>query len=238
MCCLVVTYLFTTWINLKWFTKTALKCLCTALYLYLSFTAMFTYHLQPCSCDPEGSLDNNCDPLTGQCICRSDYTGLQCNSCMYGSYNFPDCTDCECSVEGTEPTSCNSQGQCHCEEPNGQCLCKVSISTNSTWAHKTSSCSPLHLSISLEYKSGVHLKGIHWSMKAVHNTHSELSGSFEICLPSIVNNWFLNPLGTTSVKLIHLNLSTMYLWTRSCFSVTLSTFKLLQAELLPMVSNI
>ena len=101
-------------------------------HVYLSFTAMFTYHLQPCSCDPEGSLDNNCDPLTGQCICRSDYTGLQCNSCMYGSYNFPDCTDCECSVEGTEPTSCNSQGQCHCEEPNGQCLCKVSISTNST----------------------------------------------------------------------------------------------------------
>ena len=82
--------------------------------------------LQPCDCDPYGSLDNNCDPLTGQCACKSDYNGTQCDSCLFGFYGFPDCSLCLCSVEGTKPESCNEDGACSCTEPDGQCDCKVS----------------------------------------------------------------------------------------------------------------
>ncbi|KAL8600730.1 hypothetical protein ACOMHN_057318 [Nucella lapillus] len=36
---------------------------------------------QPCQCDPEGSLGRRCDPVTGQCQCRSGVHGLRCDSC-------------------------------------------------------------------------------------------------------------------------------------------------------------
>ena len=91
----------------------------------------FSSHiLQPCDCDPYGSLDNNCDPLTGQCACKSDYNGTQCDSCLFGFYGFPDCSLCLCSVEGTKPESCNEDGACSCTEPDGQCDCKVSCLKN------------------------------------------------------------------------------------------------------------
>ncbi|XP_053394147.1 laminin subunit alpha-2-like isoform X2 [Mercenaria mercenaria] len=78
-----------------------------------------------CDCDPIGAFDNNCDPLSGQCACKLDYNGTHCDSCLFGFFNFPDCNLCLCSVEGTEPRSCNSQGACRCAEPDGQCECKA-----------------------------------------------------------------------------------------------------------------
>ena len=33
----------------------------------------------PCDCDIGGAYDNNCDVLTGQCKCRPDIIGRQCN---------------------------------------------------------------------------------------------------------------------------------------------------------------
>ncbi|WAR23621.1 LAMA2-like protein, partial [Mya arenaria] len=87
-------------------------------------TGGMTLGLVACGCDKDGSLDNNCDPLTGQCACAADYTGLYCDECLFGFYNFPDCSLCLCSVEGTEPESCSSSGACSCQEPEGQCQCK------------------------------------------------------------------------------------------------------------------
>ncbi|KAH3697084.1 hypothetical protein DPMN_084569, partial [Dreissena polymorpha] len=77
-----------------------------------------------CNCDVNGSVDQDCDPLNGQCLCRADYAGVRCNSCLFGFYNFPDCTLCLCSVEGTEPSSCSPSGACSCQESDGQCTCK------------------------------------------------------------------------------------------------------------------
>lgn len=95
--------------------------------LYKRYFHKLMCHLlfQPCNCNPDGSQSNDCDPLTGQCTCRANYTGLQCDSCLYGSYNFPYCRQCRCAVEGTEPDTCNLQGVCTCTEPDGQCQCKV-----------------------------------------------------------------------------------------------------------------
>ncbi|GFX23698.1 laminin subunit beta-1 [Trichonephila clavipes] len=34
---------------------------------------------KPCSCDPGGSIDNNCDVITGQCRCRAHVTSRRCD---------------------------------------------------------------------------------------------------------------------------------------------------------------
>ena len=98
-------------------------------------TTCIYFIFQPCDCDPHGSFDNNCDPLTGQCACKLDFNGTQCDSCLYGFYGFPDCHLCLCSVEGTNPRSCDSDGACRCANADGQCNCKVSRSIYSLLPH-------------------------------------------------------------------------------------------------------
>ena len=46
-----------------------------------------------CLCNNEGSLNNTiCDVKTGQCRCKNDLiSGQQCNRCVEGYYNFPQC---------------------------------------------------------------------------------------------------------------------------------------------------
>lgn len=35
-----------------------------------------------------GSVGDECDPYTGQCICKPGVAGLQCNSCDEGFYGL------------------------------------------------------------------------------------------------------------------------------------------------------
>lgn len=52
----------------------------------------YTLHLSPaCHCSAHGSLDAACDPRSGQCSCRLRVTGLRCDMCVPGTYNFPYC---------------------------------------------------------------------------------------------------------------------------------------------------
>lgn len=44
-----------------------------------------------CHCSADGSLHTTCDPTTGQCRCRPRVTGLHCDMCVPGAYNFPYC---------------------------------------------------------------------------------------------------------------------------------------------------
>lgn len=44
-----------------------------------------------CHCSAEGSLHAACDPRSGQCSCRPRVTGLRCDTCAPGAYNFPYC---------------------------------------------------------------------------------------------------------------------------------------------------
>ena len=41
---------------------------------------------QPCECDIGGAYDNNCDIITGQCKCRPNVEGRQCNDVPDGYY--------------------------------------------------------------------------------------------------------------------------------------------------------
>lgn len=50
-----------------------------------------------CDCDGTGSLNEFCNQLTGQCPCRPNTYGQQCNECQPGFWNFPNCQRCNCN---------------------------------------------------------------------------------------------------------------------------------------------
>jgi coxsackievirus/adenovirus receptor len=63
-----------------------------------------------CECNPIGSLDNFCDAQSGQCRCRPNTYGLQCNQCQPGYWSFPNCKQCNCHGHAN---TCNSTtGSC------------------------------------------------------------------------------------------------------------------------------
>ncbi|XP_076463865.1 usherin-like [Babylonia areolata] len=93
-----------------------------------------TYSLQedseegciPCGCNLEGAVNGNpaCNQVTGQCFCKQNVQGKQCNSCQYGFYNLQDdnpngCMACNCNPVGSTSMACNPD--------NGQCQCKGTV---------------------------------------------------------------------------------------------------------------
>lgn len=41
-----------------------------------------------CQCDPQGSLSAECDKVGGQCHCKPNVIGRQCDQCAPGTYGF------------------------------------------------------------------------------------------------------------------------------------------------------
>lgn len=41
-----------------------------------------------CECDPTGSLNSECEPAGGQCLCKPNVVGRKCDRCAPGTYNF------------------------------------------------------------------------------------------------------------------------------------------------------
>ena len=95
---------------------------------------------QPCECSLEGSStsDGRCDPVTGQCPCRGNFGGRQCETCTPGNYDYPNCysecrhlaskdiqlsknicilLECDCDSIGSTRMSCSDTGVCDCK-PN------------------------------------------------------------------------------------------------------------------------
>ncbi|CAI9728190.1 laminin subunit alpha-like [Octopus vulgaris] len=75
-----------------------------------------------CQCRGQFST-GDCDPNTGQCLCKRKYTGRNCDRCNIGYHSFPECKPCECNQIGTENRVCQiprgnrGQKQCPCK-PN------------------------------------------------------------------------------------------------------------------------
>uniref|UniRef100_A0A4W5KXH8 Laminin subunit alpha-1 n=1 Tax=Hucho hucho TaxID=62062 RepID=A0A4W5KXH8_9TELE len=68
-----------------------------------------------CSCDMKGSLTPAyLNP--GQCLCKEGFAGERCDRCVFGYRDFPLCSRCECSLEG----SLNI-------DPCTECICKVTL---------------------------------------------------------------------------------------------------------------
>ncbi|XP_071801736.1 laminin subunit alpha-2-like isoform X1 [Asterias amurensis] len=82
-----------------------------------------------CDCHPVGTVNQQtrCDLVTGQCECKPRVTGQKCDQCAQGYWNIDqECIPCECSLEGTAPSTCNAlDGRCTCDLVTGQCGCKV-----------------------------------------------------------------------------------------------------------------
>ncbi|XP_017279258.1 laminin subunit beta-3 [Kryptolebias marmoratus] len=72
-----------------------------------------------CSCSPDGSMSDVCDPLTGQCPCRPHFHGRTCDVCSKGYWKPFLSTRCEPC--GCEPTTSNSDT---CDQLTGQCECR------------------------------------------------------------------------------------------------------------------
>ncbi|VDO27999.1 unnamed protein product [Haemonchus placei] len=81
---------------------------------------------QKCGCHIQGSegASLQCDPNSGQCLCRESIGGRQCDRCLAGFYGFPHCYSCRCNAAGTTEEICDpSTAQCTCKENVGGAGC-------------------------------------------------------------------------------------------------------------------
>ncbi|VDP08781.1 unnamed protein product [Soboliphyme baturini] len=72
-----------------------------------------------CNCDPTGSLSGICNVLGGQCQCKQNVVGHQCDRCSPGTYGFgpQGCTACDCNNVGSLHNFCHlNTGQCVCRD--------------------------------------------------------------------------------------------------------------------------
>lgn len=79
----------------------------------------------PCECDYAGSTSFECDPFGGQCQCKSNIIGRQCEACRTGYYGFPDCKPCDCPSTAL------------CEKETGECICPPRVT-----GEKCDKCEP------------------------------------------------------------------------------------------------
>ena len=76
----------------------------------------------PCNCNEEGSTSLQCG-RDGQCDCKPDVRGVQCDRCRPDHYDFSSagCTPCDCDPEGSERADV-------CDAAMGQCPCLDGVS--------------------------------------------------------------------------------------------------------------
>ncbi|XP_042331708.1 LOW QUALITY PROTEIN: usherin [Sceloporus undulatus] len=80
-----------------------------------------------CQCSIYGSVNDFCNPSTGQCNCKEYIKGLYCDTCTDGFYGLDDlgCKSCDCHISGSvSGTVCDPKtGQCDCKPNFGERQC-------------------------------------------------------------------------------------------------------------------
>ncbi|KAG9345889.1 hypothetical protein JZ751_009045 [Albula glossodonta] len=79
--------------------------------LISSMSAQIHSGAVPCECDPNGSLGELCDQVSGRCPCRPEAAGRRCDQCQPGYFGFPQCRPCQCNGMAD-----------HCDPVTGVCL--------------------------------------------------------------------------------------------------------------------
>uniref|UniRef100_A0A3P8X3L1 Laminin subunit beta-1 n=1 Tax=Cynoglossus semilaevis TaxID=244447 RepID=A0A3P8X3L1_CYNSE len=88
---------------------------------------------RPCQCNNNIDVSDpeSCDSRTGECRqCLYHTEGGACENCRLGYYGdalSQDCRKCVCSTLGTDPSTCQSPGECACERDSGQCPCLPNV---------------------------------------------------------------------------------------------------------------
>ncbi|XP_030584440.1 laminin subunit beta-3 [Archocentrus centrarchus] len=99
-----------------------------------------------CSCSPDGSLSDVCDPLTGKCPCRPHFHGMTCNLCAKGYWKpflSGSCKPCSCDPTRSTSDSCDQlTGQCQCRPGFGGRTCTEC--PDNTYGDPLKSCQPCH----------------------------------------------------------------------------------------------
>ncbi|XP_077013931.1 usherin [Tamandua tetradactyla] len=77
---------------------------------------------EPCQCNLYGSVNTFCNPHSGQCECKMEATGLQCDTCRENFYglDITGCKACDCVAAG-------SLSGTVCDAKTGQCICKPNV---------------------------------------------------------------------------------------------------------------
>ncbi|XP_052450464.1 laminin subunit beta-1-like [Carassius gibelio] len=93
-----------------------------------------TQDCRRCTCVTAGTVDGyctdevcHCDKRTGQCPCKPNVIGHNCDNCAPNHWNFGSdfgCEPCECAQPNSLGTHCNMfSGQCHCQPGFGGRQC-------------------------------------------------------------------------------------------------------------------
>ena len=93
----------------------------------------------PCSCNLDGSLRDDCEQMTGRCVCKPGVQGIKCNVCPVGTVlDEQGCIDASLSKtfnHGCNQVKCKFGAICRETNSGSQCYCPQECSLNSTTRH-------------------------------------------------------------------------------------------------------